>query len=144
MLGLNLFFDDELSFLFLVIRKSIIDQAAMWFNLFYFFLVQNPQMQLSLELIMLELNFKNWHIQHILVHLFSTMHNAVYSFLFSAAVLDLPRNQKQESFSPCSMLISGSSQLNLKGMLLIAVYVKLAQTYCQFQVTIRLGIKNRS
>ncbi len=41
------------------------------------------------------------------------------------------------------MLISGSTQLK-KGMLSVAVYVKLAQAYCQFQVTIRLGIKNRS
>ena len=43
----------------------------------------------------------------------------------------------------CSMLISGSSQLK-KGMLSIAVYDKLAQAYRQFQVTVKLGTKNRS
>ena len=43
----------------------------------------------------------------------------------------------------CSMLISGSSQLK-KGMLSIAVYDKLAQAYRQFQVTLKLVIKNRS
>ncbi len=42
------------------------------------------------------------------------------------------------------MLISGSSKLK-KGMLSIAaLYVKLSQVYHQFQVTIKLGIKNRS
>ncbi len=38
----------------------------------------------------------------------------------------------------CSMLISGSNQLE-KGMLSIAVVVKLAQDCCQFQATIKIG-----
>ncbi len=45
---------------------------------------------------MLELSCKNWHYQHILVHLVSTMPGAF--FLFPLAVIDPPGNQKQEIY----------------------------------------------
>ena len=45
---------------------------------------------------MIEISCKNWHNQHILVHLVSTMPGAL--FLFSLAATDPTGYQKQESF----------------------------------------------
>ena len=111
-------------------------------------------MQLSLELIMLELSFKNWHIQHILVHPFITMQCTYFISVCCPGPISQPTCISHKFWMiklgsnlfvvlGCSMLISGSSQLK-KDMLSIAVYVKLAQAYHQFQVTIILGIKFRS